>query len=1360
MATAGVDFYVANDGVDNLLWLNRGAGRFEENGLLAGVAVNGDGTAEASMGIAVADFDRDDDPDLFVTHDIKESNTLYVNDGRGWFEDRSVAAGVGASSLPYTAFGAGWVDVDNDGDLDLLSVNGAVAILEPQLAAGIEPPLRQVNQILLNDGRGRYADRGGGPAFRHDGISRGAAFGDLDNDGDVDVVVANNDGPARLYRNESTPANWLGLELEGGGRAPHATGALVWRDTPRPERKRVRTDGSYASAHDPRLLFGLADDDAPQFVRVRWPDAAEQRFGPLAVNRYHVLRQGAPLAEAGREPVPATASGSKQAVPPPDEAAHGVRFVDRHRSGRHRLRARQRHDRQRWLAEIMGAGVAVFDFDGDGRLDIWLVQGGPLAQRRPATLPGDRLYRSVGDGELRFRDVTAQSGVRATGYGMGIATGDIDNDGDLDVFLANFGANQLYENLGGGRFRDITAASGLAGGGSAEWSVGASFADMDGDGLDDLYVANYVDFSLDNHKTCRDLAARPTYCAPDSYRPTSDRLYRNLGDGRFVDVSVAAGIGGRSGGALGVVAEDFDGDGRTDFYVANDPVDNLLWLNQGDGRFVDRALLAGAAVDGDGDAGMGRGCRGLRQRLRRGSVPAPSRRRDRHPLRRQRRRLVRRSRQPRRSRRRQYAVHRLRNSPARRRQRWRSGSVQRQWRRCRDCRPAGRRHAATFPASQPALAERWPGQVPGDSRRACVRSAGGQSRRRARRLGQRRRPRHRGRQQQRPGAAVPQRLRPGALAGGGTAGRRRRRLGQSGMARTPAVRAPPRGYRRQLRLRARSAPAVRAGCGHRGAIRARPLAGRRGGTFRPPCCRPLPSPGTPPGQVAVRSLAAWLVLALAASAAAGPPAESPVRLEGLSPALAEALRNARAETQRQAAVADAAARAAAWGRLGMFYHAQHLSYAAEDAYGRALAAVDQPRWRYLRAIVLEERGELEQAVADYRRVASADPDNIAAWYRLGAGLLLKGDVAGAEAALAQADQRLPDSALVLATLADVAVAREQWPAARELLERAWALEPDAGQLAYKLAMLHRRLGDAEAAREWLARRDGDNAAPKIDDPLLLEVAQMSRSARFFVKAGQWALARGDHEGAVQALEQAVALAPDDEDIGLTFAHVLGVAGRGERGLREVGRVLERAAESARGWYLRAWLLRTSTDDARRQRALAAARRSLALAEDERTRTLAAALSMREGRFAEAAADYERLAAAHPDEAYYPYWLALARLGKGDCRARSALARALHLQAKWGEAHLVRARADALCGDREAARRRATALLEVRNDADTRLTLALVELASGHADKAKALASAELPHPDAAMVLNALDGDTLPQAPFAAESAWWLPPEVR
>ena len=260
---------------------------------------------------------------------------------------------------------------------------------------------------------------------------------------------------------------------------------------------------------------------------------------------------------------------------------------------------------ERWLAEIMGAGVAVLDFDGDGLIDVWLVQGGPLRDRS-GDLPCDRLFRNVSEvpGKLKFVDVTGESGVCASGYGMGVATADMDLDGDLDVFVANFGPNQLFENLGDGRFRDATPATGLP---HDDWSVSASFADIDGDSLPDLYVTNYVDWTLANHRVCRDDAGAPSYCSPEVYRPSVDRLYRNLGGFEFAEVGNEAGIGTVRGAGLGVIAHDFDDDRDIDFYIANDMNENRLWINQGGRRFLDNALFAGVAVNGDGnvEASMG-----------------------------------------------------------------------------------------------------------------------------------------------------------------------------------------------------------------------------------------------------------------------------------------------------------------------------------------------------------------------------------------------------------------------------------------------------------------------------------------------------------------------------------------------------------------------------------------------------------------------------------------------------------------------------------------------------------------------------------------------------------------------------------
>ena len=490
---------------------------------------------------------------------------------------------------------------------------------------------------------------------------------------------------------------------------------------------------------------------------------------------------------------------------------------------------------------------------------------------------------------------------------------------------------------------------------------------------------------------------------------------------------------------------------------------------------------------------------------------------------------------------------------------------------------------------------------------------------------------------------------------------------------------------------------------------------------------------------------------------------APRQLEDLPPALAETLRTAREQTRAITAdQADAASVADAWGKLGMLYHAQRLRQLASEAYSLALAAEESPRWRYLRGIVRSERGDVERALTDFRHVVKAEPDNATARYRLGVALFLGGAPQAARAELEVASAATPDSALFLAALADVEMALGDYDAAVALLTRAWRLEPEAGQLAYKLALANRGRGNVAEAKLWLSSRPDNSLAPSVDDPLLLEVAQLSRSARFFELAAEWALARGDHEQAARALRDAVALAPEDTALGLRLVAVLAGAERFPAAIKAVKQVLDVNPDSARGWHFLAWLQRSSTTAADRAEAADATARSLALdADNDETRALAAALAMRDERFSEAAEHYRRLTRSQPAQATFHYWLGMASLGAGDCQGREALATALRLATSWGEAHLALARADAVCGDGEAALRRARAVQQAKDDADTRLTLAFAALALNEPTEAARLAKAELPHPDARMLLAAMSSETSSPLPlFAQGSPWWLPALVR
>jgi len=272
-----------------------------------------------------------------------------------------------------------------------------------------------------------------------------------------------------------------------------------------------------------------------------------------------------------------------------------------------------------YFPEIMGSGCALLDYDGDGDLDAYLVQGAVLEPGKTVSdstqpyagpvPPRNRLFRneliskSGSPGRLAFTDVTDESGAGDPGYGMGVATGDYDNDGDVDMYVSNFGPDVLLRNNGDGTFSDVTKGSGL---GDDRWSTSAAFADYDGDGMLDLFVTAYCDFTLANHHDCFLESGALDYCGPKAYAAVPGRVYRNLGKGKFEDVTSRTGADLAYGHGLGIVSGDFNGDGRVDFYVANDSDENQLWLNTG-GKFEDEALLNGAAFNefGEPEAGMG-----------------------------------------------------------------------------------------------------------------------------------------------------------------------------------------------------------------------------------------------------------------------------------------------------------------------------------------------------------------------------------------------------------------------------------------------------------------------------------------------------------------------------------------------------------------------------------------------------------------------------------------------------------------------------------------------------------------------------------------------------------------------------------
>ena len=291
------------------------------------------------------------------------------------------------------------------------------------------------------------------------------------------------------------------------------------------------------------------------------------------------------------------------------DASVAGKFVDASEASGVAFKYLSSHTPKKYLLETMGAGVALFDYDNDGRLDLFLVNGAPINDpTEKGTIPQksgpkywNRLYHQKADG--KFEDVTEKAGLQGVGYGMGVAVGDYDNDGYEDLYVTAYGGNRLYHNNGDGTFSDVTDKAGVGGSG---WSTSAAWVDLDNDGRLDLVVLRYLQWDFDDVWCGERKEGYRAYCQPEVFPPISPLVYHNDGNGHFTEISQKSGIS-KAGRGLGIALADYDRDGHVDVFVANDSMREFLYRNDGNGKFEEVGLMSGAAVDSNGHtfAGMG-----------------------------------------------------------------------------------------------------------------------------------------------------------------------------------------------------------------------------------------------------------------------------------------------------------------------------------------------------------------------------------------------------------------------------------------------------------------------------------------------------------------------------------------------------------------------------------------------------------------------------------------------------------------------------------------------------------------------------------------------------------------------------------
>ena len=616
-----VDVYVANDSVQSQLFHNNGNGTFTEEGLLLGVGFNEDGKTFAGMGVDFADYDNDGRPDVVVTDLSNERYRLFRQGGDGSFQDATNASGVGAATLAFAGWSTGFIDYDNDGWKDLFVAQGHVMDTIEKTA----PNLRYLQPLLLAPQRGRallarparggLPGRVGGARRRLRRPRRGRRRG------------------RRGQQRGSARARAAQRRREPRPLAPHPHD----RYTLQSRRHRLPRQGDYRGrepvvhGHHGRRV-SLRERQAAA-GRAGLGEHGQPGRGPLALGRRaDAPRRGrrpdarAPGARTmiTRRSLLALLAGSVPSAFGQGVSSRGVRPQPRGKPSGLPFHSRLTDvaakagltqpivygglESKSYIIEVVGCGVAFFDYDNDGWLDLLVLNGTRLEGAPPGV--SNRLYKNNRDGT--FTDVTEKAGLTRAGWASAVTVADYDNDGHDDLFITYYGQNVLYRNNGNGTFTDVTARAGLLHD-SVRYASGCTWLDYDRDGKLDLFVAYYLDTTLEKlpkpgeNPDCR-WKGVPVNCGPRGLPPGFVRLYHNNGDGTFSDVSEAAGVS-KAGGSypMTAVAADFDNDGWPDVYVACDSTPSWLFRNQKDGTFRQEALERGVALSEDGleQAGMG-----------------------------------------------------------------------------------------------------------------------------------------------------------------------------------------------------------------------------------------------------------------------------------------------------------------------------------------------------------------------------------------------------------------------------------------------------------------------------------------------------------------------------------------------------------------------------------------------------------------------------------------------------------------------------------------------------------------------------------------------------------------------------------